>query len=230
MFGKLRGVMGKIFTPIAKGLLTIGVTADMVTIFGTIGTIAISFTLITQGYFVVGAWIITGFVLLDSLDGTLARLSGSSGPWGAFLDSVCDRFADGALFISLTIYLWGHGEAWGQYAALVCLMLGAIVPYVRAKGESIGCEASGGIAERTDRLVITLTAIGFVGMSIIPLMVLEIVLWVLAAMSLYTAFYRIIKVRHQLLVTNRVQPGLHPGRPGAGPGSTEGAAAPGGTA
>ncbi|MBN8880969.1 CDP-diacylglycerol inositol 3-phosphatidyltransferase [Salana multivorans] len=198
MFGRLRGVIGRLFTPLAKGLLRIGLTPDAVTVIGTIGTIAAALGLVATGRLAGGAWLIAFFVFFDSLDGTMARISGTAGAWGSFLDSVMDRFADGALFVALAIHLAAHGHAWGVWGALACLVLGGIVPYARAKAESIGCTASGGLAERSDRLVITLVATAFVGMSVLPLVVLEVTLWVLAALSLVTAFQRILGVRRQL--------------------------------
>lgn len=198
MFGKLRGVIGRLFTPLAKALLRIGLTPDAVTIIGTIGTVAAALGLVATGRLAAGAWIIAFFVFFDSLDGTMARISGTASEWGSFLDSVMDRFADGALFIALTIYLVQHGDDWGVWGALACLVLGGIVPYARAKAESLGCTASGGLAERSDRLVITLVATAFVGMGFIPLVVLEVVLWILAALSLFTAFQRMAGVRRQL--------------------------------
>lgn len=198
MFGKLRGVVGRLFTPLAKALLRLGLTPDAVTVIGTIGTVAAALALVATGRLAGGAWLIAFFVFFDSLDGTMARISGTASAWGSFLDSVMDRFADGALFIALTIYLASHGTPWGMWGALACLVLGGIVPYARAKAESIGCTAAGGLAERSDRLVITLVATGFVGMGLVPLVVLEVVLWILAALSLITAFQRILGVRRQL--------------------------------
>ncbi|WP_454294667.1 phosphatidylinositol phosphate synthase [Salana multivorans] len=212
MFGKLRGIIGRLFTPLAKALLRLGLTPDAVTIIGTIGTVAAAFGLVATGYLAAGAWVIAFFVFFDSLDGTMARVSGTASEWGSFLDSVMDRFADGALFIALTIYLVGHGDAWGVWAALACLVLGGIVPYARAKAESLGCTASGGLAERSDRLVITLVATAFVGMGLLPLVVLEVVLWILAGLSLFTAFQRITGVRRQLRErATRAAAGTEPG-------------------
>lgn len=198
MFGKLRGVIGRLFTPLAKGLLRLGLTPDAVTIIGTIGSVAAAFALIATGRLAGGAAVIAFFVFFDSLDGTMARVSGTASDWGNFLDSVMDRFADGALFIALTIYLITHGDPWGVWGALACLVLGGIVPYARAKAESLGCTASGGLAERSDRLVITLVAAAIVGVGLVPLIVLQIVLWVLAGLSLYTVYFRMATVRRQL--------------------------------
>ncbi|PWD49778.1 CDP-alcohol phosphatidyltransferase [Serinibacter arcticus] len=198
MLKHLRTVVGKILRPIAALLLRLGLTPDVVTIIGTLGAMAGSLGLIARGQLFAGTMVITFFVLFDVLDGTMARLAGTSGPWGAFLDSVLDRFADGALFAALAIYLVGAGERVGAVAALACLVLGSIVPYARAKAESIGYTATVGIAERGDRLLIALVATGIVGLGV-PQIVLVVVLVVLAVLSLITSIHRMVHVRGQIL-------------------------------
>lgn len=203
MFGRLRGVIGRIFTPIARALLRLGVTPDAVTITGTVAVVAASFGLIARGYLAAGAWVIALFVLFDALDGTMARLAGTSGPWGSYLDSVLDRIADGALFAALAVYLAVADQPWGAGGALAALALGAVVPYARAKAESLGATASGGFAERADRLVLALVATAFVGMGLVPVVVLTVALWLLAVLSLITVVQRSLMVRAQV----RTRPG-----------------------
>ena len=140
MLKHLRTIVGKILRPIAAFFLKLGLTPDVVTIIGTLGAMVGSLVFISRGHLFVGTMVITFFVLFDVLDGTMARLAGTSGPWGAFLDSVLDRFADGALFAAIAIYLVSIDEHWGALGALACLVLGSIVPYARAKAESLGCD------------------------------------------------------------------------------------------
>ncbi|HCX85836.1 MAG TPA: CDP-alcohol phosphatidyltransferase [Micrococcales bacterium] len=205
MLKHLRAVVGRILGPIAAFLLRIGLTPDVVTIVGTLGAMAGSLGLIARGELFAGTMVITFFVLFDVLDGTMARQAGTTGPWGAFLDSVLDRFADGALFAALTIYLAGQDENVAAVAALACLVLGSIVPYARAKAESIGFTATVGIAERGDRLLLTLVATGLVGLGLPPVL-LTVVLVVLAVLSLVTAVHRMLYVRRQALAAQRVDP------------------------
>lgn len=197
MLKHLRTIVGSVLRPIAAFLLRLGLTPDVVTVIGTLGAMAGSLGLIARGELFAGTMVITFFVLFDVLDGTMARLAGTSGPWGAFLDSVLDRFADGALFAALAIYLVGAGEQVGAVAALACLVLGSIVPYARAKAESIGYSATVGIAERGDRLLITLVATGIVGLGVNQI-VLVVVLVVLAVLSLVTAVHRMVHVHRQI--------------------------------
>ncbi|MCL1801436.1 MAG: CDP-alcohol phosphatidyltransferase family protein [Promicromonosporaceae bacterium] len=100
----LRPVVTAVFTPLAKLLSRIGITADMVTILGTVATTVLALWLIPTGHLFLGALLIGIFALLDSVDGLLARMQGTTGPWGAFLDSTLDRISDGAIFTGITLW------------------------------------------------------------------------------------------------------------------------------
>lgn len=201
MLRSLRSLMTTVFTPLARLLLALRVSPDAVTIAGTLIVSAISLTLFPLGYTLVGGLLVGFFVLFDSLDGVMARMSGRSGPWGAFLDSTLDRVADGAVFGG--IMLWfvlqpdEHNGLWGIAVALACLVLGSVVPYARARAESVGATAQVGIAERADRLLLALVPFTFIQVGL-PVVVLEVVLTLLALASLATVFQRMATVRGQL--------------------------------
>jgi CDP-diacylglycerol--glycerol-3-phosphate 3-phosphatidyltransferase len=149
----------------------------------------------------VAAGIVIGILTLsDALDGTMARLANRVGPWGAFLDSTLDRVVDGAIFAGMTIWFVRQADPslsmWGVVAALACLAIGGVVPYARAKAESLGYDANVGIAERGERLVVSLTAAGLVGLGL-PQVVLVVVLYLLAAASAVTVVQRMAAVRRQ---------------------------------
>ncbi|GII98997.1 CDP-diacylglycerol inositol 3-phosphatidyltransferase [Sediminihabitans luteus] len=196
MFGRLRGLFTRLFTPIAAFLLRIGVTPDMVTIAGTLGVVVSSLVLFPTGHLFWGTMAIMVFAFSDVLDGNMARQRGITGPWGGFLDSTLDRVADGAVFAGLLAYLWTQDEVWGMGFALACLVLGGVVPYARAKAESLGMTATVGIAERADRLVLTLVAAGLVGLGV-PDVVLVVVLGLLALASAITVVQRMATVHRQ---------------------------------
>jgi CDP-diacylglycerol--glycerol-3-phosphate 3-phosphatidyltransferase len=142
--------------------------------------------------------VITAFVFSDNVDGIMARISDQQGPWGAFLDSVLDRFGDAAIFIGLALWFAGDGDDLRMVAlCLACLALGAVVSYARARAESLGYSAAVGIAERADRLVAVLVTTGLVGWFDLSVVVLEVVLWLLAAASAWTVFQRVRTVRQQ---------------------------------
>jgi CDP-diacylglycerol--glycerol-3-phosphate 3-phosphatidyltransferase len=129
-------------------------------------------------------------------DGTMARISkAGSSAWGGFLDSTIDRITDSAILIGVGLFLIQQGD---QLAAvvLVTLLTGMLVPYVRAKAESLGIQCSGGLAERTERLIIALTAIGFEGLGV-PY-VLAVGMWLLALLGTYTVLQRMIIVKRAI--------------------------------
>lgn len=197
MLNRLRGVMTTIMTPIAELLLRRGITPDAVTITGTAAVVLAALVLFPTGHLLAGTLVIALFVLTDSLDGTMARRSGHSSSWGAFLDSTLDRFADSAIFAGLVLWFFGAGDDRLPGAlALACLVLGSIVPYARARAEGLGMTAAVGIAERADRLMAVLVATLLVGFGLSPV-VLTVTLALLAVASLATIVQRMATVRRQ---------------------------------
>jgi CDP-diacylglycerol---glycerol-3-phosphate 3-phosphatidyltransferase len=196
-----RSSITRLFTPIARGLLRLGISPDAVTIIGTLGVCAGALAFYPRGEFLVGTLVITAFVFSDNVDGIMARLSGQQSSWGAFLDSVLDRVGDAAIFIGLALWFAGQGDSLRMTAlCLGCLALGAVVSYAKARAEGLGYTADVGIAERADRLVAVLVTTGLVGLFGLPVVVLEVVLWLLAAASLWTVVQRVRTVRRQATV------------------------------
>jgi CDP-diacylglycerol--glycerol-3-phosphate 3-phosphatidyltransferase len=195
-----RATAVRLLTPLARVLVRAGVSPDVVTAVGTLGVCAGALAFYPRGEFWVGTLVVTAFVFADALDGTMARLSGRSSSWGAFLDSVLDRFGDAAIFAGLVLWFAGGGDD-ARLAALTlaCLVLGAIVPYTKARAEGLGMSADVGVAERADRLVVVLATTGLVGLFDLPMLVLEVVLWLLAVASAVTVVQRVREVRRQVL-------------------------------
>jgi CDP-diacylglycerol--glycerol-3-phosphate 3-phosphatidyltransferase len=131
----------------------------------------------------------TFFVVADMLDGVLARIKGTSGAWGAFLDSTLDRISDAAVFAGLAIWLARTGQGVLAVVALFCLVAGGLVSYAKARAEGLGVRCDVGIAERTERLLIGLTSAGLSGLGV-PY-VLAVGLWVLAVLSTVTFGQRV---------------------------------------
>ena len=111
MLENLRSVVTKVISPICRWLLRIGVTPDAVTWAGTIGTVLVSMVFFPQGWLWQGVVVLLVFIFSDLLDGTMARQSGRSSKWGAFLDSTLDRIADGAVFGGLALYFAGPADS-----------------------------------------------------------------------------------------------------------------------
>jgi CDP-diacylglycerol---glycerol-3-phosphate 3-phosphatidyltransferase len=186
-----RAVFSYVINPTARFLLRIGVSPNAVTVAGTVGVLFGALYFGARGYLVTGALVVTFFALTDALDGTMARMRGSSGKFGALLDSSMDRIADGAVFGAVVWYLAGEGNPYGGVvAALICLVLGQVVSYVKARAESLGLNADVGIAERLERLIIV--GIGGIISGLGPDWGLPAALWVLAALSLITVVQRLV--------------------------------------
>ncbi|MDD7836880.1 phosphatidylinositol phosphate synthase [Paenarthrobacter sp. AB444] len=192
-----RGFFTSLFTPLARWLLRLGVSPDAVTIAGTAGVVLGGLILYPLGHLWWGSVIVALFAFSDVVDGIMARLQGRSGGWGNFLDSTLDRLADGAIFAGLTIWFFtgGRDAAIGT-AAVVCLVLGMVVSYARAKAESLGYHASVGIAERAERLASVLLITGLTGLGL-PRVVLFATLVLLALASFATIVQRMATVRRQ---------------------------------
>ncbi|GAA3280283.1 phosphatidylinositol phosphate synthase [Paenarthrobacter aurescens] len=194
-----RGFFTSLFTPLARWLLRIGVSPDAVTIAGTLGVILGGLVLYPLGYLWWGSVVVAFFAFSDVVDGIMARLQGRSGGWGNFLDSTLDRLADGAIFAGLTIWFFTSGEDPAiATAAVVCLVLGMVVSYARAKAESLGYQASVGIAERAERLASVLLITGLTGLGLPPV-VLFGTLIILALASVVTIVQRMATVRRQAM-------------------------------
>lgn len=194
--GAIKPTVTRLINPIAKVLLRIGLTPNAVTVFGACGVIGTSLIAFSQGKYFYGTLFIIFFSLSDLLDGAMARLTDDgASSWGAFLDSTLDRIADAAILFGITIYLVKEDDPL-VFITIYCLVSGFLIPYIRAKAESIGISCSVGIAERTERLVLTLAGIGLAGLNV-PY-ALSNALWLLAVLSTVTIFQRIQHVRNAL--------------------------------
>ncbi|MCW2598504.1 MAG: CDP-alcohol phosphatidyltransferase [Frankiales bacterium] len=194
---QLRPVVGRVADPLVNRLLAWGVTPDAVTATGTIGVVAAALAFFPRGSFFVGALVITVFVLTDTIDGALARKRGVSSSFGAWLDSTCDRVADGAVFGGLVLWFAGKGHDDVLLAvSLFVLVCSQVVSYEKARAEGLGMTCNVGIAERPERLILVLLATGLVGLGL-PDILLAAALWLLAVLSLVTVGQRLREVHRQ---------------------------------
>jgi CDP-diacylglycerol--glycerol-3-phosphate 3-phosphatidyltransferase len=194
---QLRPVVGRIADPLVNRLLAWGVSPDAVTATGTLGVVAAALAFFPRGDFLAGTLVITLFVLTDTIDGALARKRGVSSSFGAWLDSTCDRVADGAIFGGLLLWFAGKGNDDVLLAvSLFVLVCSQVVSYEKARAEGLGMSCNVGIAERPERLILVLVATGLVGFGV-PDVLLAASLWVLAVLSLITAGQRLKEVHRQ---------------------------------
>jgi len=188
--GQFRRQVDAAVKPIGNSLKRAGVTADALTAAGIVMAIAAAVA--------IGAGALRlGFVLLiltglpDLLDGAVAKAWGKSSQRGAFFDSVSDRVTDALLFGGIAWYLTAtDGRPWVVMLPVAGYMTASVVSYVRAKGDALGFDASGGIVERAERFILLA-----IGLLFEPLLL--IVLGVIIVLNVITASQRFVKVWKQ---------------------------------
>jgi CDP-diacylglycerol---glycerol-3-phosphate 3-phosphatidyltransferase len=189
----LKPAVTRIISPVARFFLRIGLTPNAVTAIGALCVLASAFYFFPRGDFFIGTMVITFFILSDLFDGAMARISAAgSSKWGGFLDSTVDRISDSAVLCAIAIYLIQEDDQL-SIIYLVCLITGMLIPYIRAKAESMNIECSGGIAERTERAIIVLVGTGLHGLGV-PY-ALTISAWLLAVLGVVTTIQRLIIVK-----------------------------------
>jgi CDP-diacylglycerol--glycerol-3-phosphate 3-phosphatidyltransferase len=197
--------------PIGERLRRLGVAADVLTAIGLVISIATA-VVIASGHLV---WGVVGVILAglsDLLDGSVARRTGQASPRGSFFDSVADRVSDAALLIGVAWYL-GRDSAHLPILAFCVAALSMVISYERAKAESLGLQAKGGLMERAERFVLLSIALAFD--IIVP------VLWLMLVLSAFTVVDRFRRVWKQAARAprpvhqprRRVERGDEPGGP-----------------
>jgi CDP-diacylglycerol--glycerol-3-phosphate 3-phosphatidyltransferase len=163
---------------------------------GALGVVISALYFYPRGEFFLGTAVIFIFALSDLFDGTMARVSQTgASTWGGFLDSTIDRITDSAILVGITIYLISQDDVL-SYVVLASLVTGMLVPYIRAKAESYQIACNGGIAERTERLMISMSAIALDGLGV-PY-ILTFGMWLLAILGIVTVMQRMLIVKRAL--------------------------------
>jgi CDP-diacylglycerol--glycerol-3-phosphate 3-phosphatidyltransferase len=189
-----RATTSRVMDPIGRGLLRIGISPDVITVVGTIGAVAGSVFMIGTGNLFWGTMVVTACVLFDLVDGAMARARGYGTDFGVVLDASCDRIADGALFGAVAFYCFTlRGDKWLGVAALICLVAGQVISYVKARADSVELKVGGALAERAERNILGLVGVGLAGLGL-PL-ALPICLWILTVASALTVVQRLLQVR-----------------------------------
>jgi CDP-diacylglycerol--glycerol-3-phosphate 3-phosphatidyltransferase len=181
-----------ILEPIAAGLAKIGMTPAAVTIIGLAVTIG-GAVVIADGYLFWGGLIAGTGVVLDALDGPLARKLGTASDRGAFLDTMSDRFGEIAVWVGISVYL--RDEPRLLVLCIVALAFSLLVPYVRSNAENAGLEGRGGWMGRAERMILILLGMMAVGLG---LEIMEPLLWVFVVLTGLTVAQRIRKTWQQL--------------------------------
>ena len=185
--GRWRAKAEQGIEPIGRALHRLGVSADALTLFGLAAAVATGL-LIANGNL---ALAVVGLILSglpDVLDGSVARHSGTAGARGAFFDSVCDRVADAVILGGVAWHL-ADEDAYLPILVLGVVALTMLVSYERAKAESLGLSARGGLMERLERMV--LLGVGLAFDVLVPVM------WLMLALTAITAVHRFVMVWRQ---------------------------------
>lgn len=194
--GAARVGAARILDPVARGLLRLGVSPDAVTVAGFVGVAAGAIGFGARGEFLLALLVVAVFAPVDTLDGAMARIRGTTSRFGAFLDSSVDRLSDGVILGAIAYwYATGGDDRLTLAVTLAGMVASQLVSYVKARAQSLGFECDVGIAERAERLILVgvgglLTGLG-VGWA------LPAALWLLAILSLVTVAQRVIHVRRQ---------------------------------
>ena len=192
----LKPQVTRLINPVVKRAVRAGLTAIGVTIAGAIGTLGSAFYFYPRGELFVGTLAICFFALSDLFDGAIARVTNGTGTaWGGFLDSTIDRVTDAAILIGVLLYMIDRDQT-VSVLILISLVSGGLIPYIRAKAESMSIECSGGIAERTERIVLSFTAIGFYGLGVDFALIVGFGL--LSAAGIFTVLQRMVIVYRAL--------------------------------
>jgi CDP-diacylglycerol--glycerol-3-phosphate 3-phosphatidyltransferase len=174
--------------PLGRFFLSLGMTPNMMTALGLAGNFVGAY-FISQGNLVLGGWLVLILTPIDALDGTMARLRGDPSDFGAFVDSVSDRYAEMAILGGLMYYFAMQGNALGSTLAFAAAAGSILVSYVKARAESLHYGAKVGLMTRMERYLV-----------LAPLLVFNqpiIALWILAVLGNFTALQRIWFVRRQ---------------------------------
>jgi len=175
--------------PVGSDLGKVGITANQLTAAGIVISILAGLA-VAQGWLVWGVVLLTLSGATDVLDGAVAKASGTSSPRGAFFDSVSDRISDTFVLGGVAWYL---ASVDGGHAALLPFAVAgasSLISYERARAESLGFSARGGLMERAERMVL-------IGVGLAFSAVLVPVLWIMLALTLFTAAQRFVMVWRQ---------------------------------
>lgn len=171
------------------------VSPNLITILGTTGNLVAAW-IIFEGKFLLGAVVFLLASMLDAMDGAVARVTGQTSKFGAFLDSTLDRVSEGLVLTGLGLYFAGEERTIGLAACFVALAGSYLVSYTRARAEAIGVECKGGLASRVERVVLVTAGLvleHWVSGAI------EVVAVILAVTATLTVFQRVWHVRATLL-------------------------------
>ena len=176
-------------------------TPNAISVTGLIGNLIAAVLILEHHFVLAGIAFILGS-LCDMFDGRYSRMSGKGTPFGAFLDSTLDRVEEGIVLAAVAAWFAQEGNDFAVGATVVAVVGSYMVSYTRARAEALGVECKVGIASRAVRVVILSAGLVFGAEELIPgLDLLEPAIYVMAALTVFTALQRVLHVRRQLART-----------------------------
>jgi CDP-diacylglycerol--glycerol-3-phosphate 3-phosphatidyltransferase len=174
-----------IIDPICRFMARLGISPNGLTLFGFVLNVVVAAVLAT-GRLRLGGWLLMIASAFDGLDGSLARQTGRSTRFGAFLDSVLDRFSESAILLGLSLYALTARKDTALILAYVTIVGSLLVSYTRARAEGLDVSCKVGLGTRFERMAVLVLGLllGQVGL----------VLWILAILANVTALHRIYYV------------------------------------
>jgi CDP-diacylglycerol--glycerol-3-phosphate 3-phosphatidyltransferase len=182
--------------PVAAFFNRIGLTPNTMTLLGLAGNFVGAYY-VSQGQMLTGGLLMLITTPLDALDGTMARLRGDASEWGAFVDSVTDRYSELAILGGLLYYFSSIGDGLSSIVTFAAAAGTVLVSYVKARAESVGFDAKVGLLTRVERYLVLAPALVFKQ----PVLAV----WIIAVFANFTALQRIYYVRAQAHARPRSQ-------------------------
>jgi CDP-diacylglycerol--glycerol-3-phosphate 3-phosphatidyltransferase len=188
----LRDPVAKLIAPLVKILIKLRISANLISTIGGVGSTISALYFFPKGEFFTGVLWVAGFVVFDLFDGAVARSSSKGiSKWGAVLDSTLDRLSDAAIFIGALLFFIENDDPLVPLI-IIAAVAAFMVSYIKARAESLNIMCDGGIAERSERLIIALVAYGLHGLEVEYAMAIGI--WVLVLLSIITVAQRMLIV------------------------------------
>ena len=191
-WSRLQERFRNLMTGLARIVDRTPLTPNAITVVGS-GLNLVPALLIALDYHLWAGIVLLPATALDSLDGALARLQGSASRFGAFLDSVLDRYVEIFFFAGLSWHYAQSSEHWGVFGALLAISGSLMVSYCRARAEGLGLECKVGFLQRPERLLIL--GLALMAAAVFAAWILLAAVWALAAVTNFTALQRILHVR-----------------------------------
>ena len=188
----LRYPVAKLIATLVKILIKLRISANLISTIGGVGSTISALYFFPKGEFFTGVLWVAGFVIFDLFDGAVARSSSKGvSKWGAVLDSTLDRLSDAAIFIGALLFFIENDDPLVPLI-IIAAVAAFMVSYIKARAESLNIVCDGGIAERSERLIIALVAYGLHGLEVEYAMAIGI--WVLVLLSIITVAQRMLIV------------------------------------